>query len=106
MRLEMAHLAKRMHARIRAACAVDHDFLLGNLPGSVVEGALDRRHTRLELPAMESGAVIGDRQLDVAHVPERLSHALRRKPVQRNAHRMSARRFLAGVSFIQTSRLY
>ena len=33
----------------------------------VVQGALDRRNARLELPAVEIGAIVGDGEFDILH---------------------------------------
>jgi hypothetical protein len=49
-----------------------------------MQGALDRRDARLELPAVEVRAIIGNSDFDVPHRPERLSHAIEKAP-QMNA---------------------
>ncbi len=67
LRLEMRHLSQRVNAGIGAARAVDHDFFLRDFARGVVERALNRRHTRLRLPAVKIGAVVRDGEFDIAH---------------------------------------
>ena len=64
----MAHLAESVNARVGAAGAEEEDFLLGDLAGGFGDGALDGGQARLKLPAVELRAVVGDGELDVAHV--------------------------------------
>src|ERR1700741_3340406 len=41
LRLEMRHLTERVDARVGAACALDEDFLLGDLARGLGDWALD-----------------------------------------------------------------
>jgi hypothetical protein len=61
-----------VNAGVGAAGALNDDSLLRDLARSRVKRALNRRHARLELPAVEAGAVVGDGEFDVAHACERI----------------------------------
>ena len=64
----MRDLGEGVYAGVRAACAVDEDFFLGDLAGGFGDGALDGGLAGLDLPAVEGGAVVGDCEFEVAHV--------------------------------------
>src|SRR5208282_480190 len=70
LRPEMRHLTQGVNASVSPAGALNDDSLLRDLARSGVERALNRRHPRLELPAVETGAVVSDGELDVAHACE------------------------------------
>ena len=56
----MAYLAEGVNAGVGAAGAEEEDFFLRDLAGGIGYGALDRWQARLQLPAVELGAVVGD----------------------------------------------
>ena len=66
-RPEMRHLPERVHSRIGAAGSLDDYFFLRDLARRVVQRALNGRHARLRLPAVEVRSIVGNGQLDVAH---------------------------------------
>ena len=68
LRFEMGDLGESVYAGVGAACAVDEDFFLGDLTGGFGDGALDGGLARLDLPAAEGGAVVGDGEFEVAHL--------------------------------------
>jgi hypothetical protein len=74
VRPKVRHLTERMDTGVGAARAVNDDLLLRDLRGDFVQRALDRRHARLDLPAVEVRAVIGDGEFQGAHAIEKLSH--------------------------------
>jgi hypothetical protein len=79
----MRSLAERVDARVRAACSVYHNVIFfGNFPRGVVDSALNRGQTGLELPAVEVRAIVGNREFDVAHVQQGLSHAGQKRMYQ------------------------
>jgi len=67
LRLEIRYLAERMDSGIGAAGAMNLSFFLRNLSRDVRERALNRRHARLHLPAVEFRPVVGQRKFDIAH---------------------------------------
>ena len=64
----MADLTERVDACVGAARAVHNNSLLGDFSRGVVNFALNRREAGLELPTVEVRAVVGDCELDVAHL--------------------------------------
>ena len=68
LRFEMGDLSEGVDAGIGAACAVDEDFFLGDLAGGFGDGALNGRLARLDLPAVEGGAVVGNGEFEEAHL--------------------------------------
>jgi hypothetical protein len=46
---------------------VYHDSFLRDFSSGGVDCALNRREAGLELPAVEVGSVVGDREFDVSH---------------------------------------
>ena len=63
----MGHLHERVNARVRSTGAVYDDLLLRDFASRIVQRALNRRDTRLGLPAMEISAVVGNCEFYVAH---------------------------------------
>ena len=73
--LEMGGLAERVDAGVGPARAVSHNFFFGDFARGIVDGTLNRGQAGLKLPAVEGRAIVGDREFDVAHAQQRLSHA-------------------------------
>src|ERR1700691_3538625 len=71
----MRDLPQRMDTCVGPARALDGDLLLRNLRGGVVQRPLNRRHTRLRLPAVKIRPVVRESKLDIAHSLPQLSHA-------------------------------
>jgi len=67
LRPEAAHLAERMDTGIRATGARQLHIFLGQAAQHGDNLALDRRFIRLNLPAVEIGAVVGNREFEIAH---------------------------------------
>src|SRR6267143_28768 len=67
LRSKAADLAKRVNARVGASGGVYNDVLLRQAPKHANDFPLNRRLVRLNLPAVEIGAVVRDGELEIAH---------------------------------------
>jgi len=67
LRAEAGHLAKSVHTGIRPASARQLDTLLGQAAEHGNYFTLDRWFIRLNLPAVEVGAVVGNREFEMTH---------------------------------------
>src|ERR1700683_2406850 len=83
----MRDLPQRMDTCVGPARALDEDLLLRDLRGGIVQRTLNRRHTRLLLPAVKIRPVVRQRNLDIAHGLPQLSHAERSPDLARLASR-------------------
>ena len=63
----MRCLAERVDPGVRPARSVSHNIFFGDFARGVIDGALNRGQAGLELPAVEGGAIVRDREFDVAH---------------------------------------
>jgi len=66
---EGGDLAEGVDAGVGAARALGQDALLGDAVKGVAEGALDGGQSRLDLPAMVGGSVVGEGKFPVGHDP-------------------------------------
>ena len=60
------HLRQRVNTRIGASRSRDVDRLLLHAADNLFEHSLDRGKSRLHLPAVKPGAVVGDRHANAA----------------------------------------
>ena len=67
LRVDIGHLAVRMHPRIGTAGANNVDGMVEKPAGRTFQFALDGLNLRLNLPSMETSTVISQRQLEVPH---------------------------------------
>src|SRR5882672_11347467 len=67
LRSKAADLAKRVNAGVGASGGVYNDVLLRHAPKHASDFPLNRRLVRLNLPAVEIGAVIRDGEFEIAH---------------------------------------
>ena len=65
---EMRSLAEGVDASVGATGAMYDDSFLRDFASGSVECALNCRETRLKLPAVEVGSVVGDREFDISHL--------------------------------------
>src|SRR6202790_2252212 len=76
MSLEVCDLAGRMNAGVRASGALNWQPLPREILQNIAQRTLNRRLSRLHLPAAEIGSVVRQSQFNVLHGRrEQLSHA-------------------------------
>src|SRR5260370_13540100 len=73
LRSKAADLAKRVNAGVGASGGMQNDVFLRQATEHANDFPLNRRLVRLNLPAVEIGAVVSDGELEIAHAGTRIA---------------------------------